>query len=124
MKIFIDTANLGEIRKAKALGLLDGVTTNPTLLAKEGEEMEPLIRKISEEVNGPVNVEVIGTTCDEMVREARVMAKWGNKIVIKIPITLEGLKTVKVLTSEKIMTNVTLIFSASQAILAAKAGAT
>ena len=124
MKIFIDTANLNEIRKAKALGLLDGVTTNPTLLAKEGEEMESLIRKISEEVKGPVNVEVIGTTCDEMVKEARLMARWGDKIVIKIPITHEGLKTVKILSEERIFTNVTLVFSASQAILAAKAGAT
>jgi transaldolase len=124
MKIFIDTANLNEIRKAKALGLVDGVTTNPTLLAKEGEETESLIRKISKEVKGPVNVEVTGTTYEEMVREARVMATWGNEIVIKIPINQEGLKVVKALSSEKILTNVTLIFSASQAILAAKAGAT
>jgi transaldolase len=124
MKIFIDTANLNEIRKAKALGLVDGVTTNPTLLAKEGEETESLIRKISEEVRGPVNVEVTGTTSEEMVKEAKVMAAWGNEIVIKIPITPEGLKTVKILFSEGIHTNVTLLFSASQAILAAKAGAT
>ena len=124
MKIFIDTANLNEIRKAKALGLVDGVTTNPTLLAKEGEETESLIRKISEEVKGPVNVEVTGTTSEEMVKEAKVMAAWGNEIVIKIPITPEGLKTVKMLSSERIHTNVTLLFSASQAILAAKAGAT
>lgn len=124
MKIFVDTANLSEIKKAKALGLVDGVTTNPTLLAKEGEKTETLIRKIWEEVRGPVNVEVIGTTCDEMVKEAREMAAWGDEIVIKIPITLEGLKAVKVLSGEKIRTNVTLVFSPSQAILAAKAGAT
>jgi transaldolase len=124
LKIFIDTANLNEIRKAKALGLVDGVTTNPTLLAKEGEKTEILIRKISEEVEGPVNVEVTGATCDEMVREAREMATWGEEIVIKIPINQEGLKAVKILTSEGIHTNVTLLFSASQAILAAKAGAT
>jgi len=124
MKIFIDTANLKEIIRVKALGLVDGVTTNPTLLAKEGEETEVLIRKISREVKGPVNVEVTGTTCEEMVREARVMATWGDEIVIKIPINHEGLKAVKVLSSERILTNVTLIFSASQAILAAKAGAT
>ena len=124
MKIFVDTANLSEIKKAKALGLVDGVTTNPTLLAKEGEKTETLIRKIWEEVRGPVNVEVIGTTCDEMVKEARQMATWGDEIVIKIPITLEGLKAVKVLSGEKIRTNVTLVFSPSQAILAAKAGAT
>ncbi len=124
MKIFIDTANLNEIRKAKTLGLVDGVTTNPTLLAKEGEKTEILIRKISEEVKGPVNVEVTGTTYEEMVKEAREMATWGEEIVIKIPINREGLKAVKILTSERIHTNVTLLFSASQAILAAKAGAT
>ena len=124
MKIFIDTANLNEIRKAKALGLVDGVTTNPTLLAKEGEEIEALIRKISEEVRGPVNVEVTGITSDDIIKEAQWMTTWGDEIVIKIPITQEGLKAVKVLSSEGIRTNVTLLFSASQAILAAKAGAT
>ena len=124
MKIFIDTANLDEIRKKKALGLVDGVTTNPTLLLKEGEETETLIRKISKEVKGPVNVEVTGLTAEEMVREAKVMATWGDEIVIKIPINQEGLKAVKILSTEGIMTNVTLLFSASQAILAAKAGAT
>ena len=124
MKIFIDTANLSEIRKAKGLGLVDGVTTNPTLLAKEGKETEALIRKISEEVRGPVNVEVTGTTSEEMVSEAKVMATWGDEVVIKIPVTTEGLKTVKILSEEKIQTNVTLLFSPSQAILAAKAGAT
>jgi transaldolase len=124
VKIFIDTANINEIKKAKTLGLVDGVTTNPTLLAKEGEETETLIRKIWEEVKGPVNVEVTGTTCDEMVKEGKVMATWGDEIVIKIPITSEGLKAVKILSSEGIHTNVTLLFSPSQAILAAKAGAT
>ena len=124
MKIFIDTANLNEIRKAKALGLVDGVTTNPTLLAKEGEEMEALIRKISEEVKGPINVEVMGITSEEIVKEAKWMATWGDEIVIKIPITQGGLKAVKILSSEGIRTNVTLLFSANQAILAAKAGAT
>ena len=124
MKIFLDTANLNEIKKAKALGLVDGVTTNPTLLAKEGEKAEPLIRKISEEVKGPVNVEVTGNTHDEMIKEAKVMATWGEEIVIKIPVNLEGLKVVKTLSSEGIRTNVTLVFSASQALLAAKAGAT
>ena len=123
MKIFIDTANLNEIKKAKALGLVDGVTTNPTLLAKEGEKTEALIRKISAEVKGPVNVEVTGTTSEEMIQEAKEMATWGDEIVIKIPINHEGLKTVKILSSEGIQTNVTLVFSASQAILAAKAGA-
>jgi len=124
VKIFIDTANLSEIRKAKALGLVDGVTTNPTLLAKEGETAETLIRKISKEVKGPVNVEVTGITCEEIVKEAKVLATWGDEIVIKIPINQEGLKAVRILVTEGIQTNVTLLFSASQAILAAKAGAT
>jgi transaldolase len=124
VKIFIDTANLNEIKKAKALGLVDGVTTNPTLLSKEGENAETLIRKISIEVKGPVNVEATGTTHEEIVREAKVMATWGNEMVIKIPINAEGLKAVRSLSAEGIQTNVTLLFSASQAILAAKAGAT
>ena len=124
MKIFIDTANLNEIRKAKALGLVDGVTTNPTLLMKEGEESETLIRKIAKEVRGPVNVEVTGITYEEIVKEAKVLATWGDEIVIKIPINPEGLKAVKSLSADGIRTNVTLLFSASQAILAAKAGAT
>lgn len=124
MKIFIDTANLEEIRKAKALGLVDGVTTNPTLLAKEGEAAEALIRKISKEVKGPVNVEATALTCEEIVKEARVLATWGEEIVIKIPINPEGLKAVRILCAERIQTNVTLLFSAGQAILAAKAGAT
>jgi len=124
VKIFLDTANLNEIKKAKALGLVDGITTNPTLLAREGEKAETLIRKIAEEVKGPVNVEVTGTTHDEMVQEAKVMATWGGEIVIKIPINIEGLKVTKTLSSEGIRTNVTLVFSASQALLAAKAGAT
>ncbi len=124
MKIFIDTANLMEIKKAKALGLVDGVTTNPTLLAKEKENPETLIRKISEEVKGPINVEVTGTTYEEILREAKVLATWGEEIVIKIPVTQEGLRAVRSLSQEGIKTNVTLIFSPSQAILAAKAGAT
>lgn len=124
MKIFIDTANLNEIKKAMDLGLVDGVTTNPTLLAKEGEDPEILIREISKTIKGPVNVEVTGTTSEEMVKEARVMATWGEEIVIKIPINSEGLRTVRILSTEGIRTNVTLLFSAGQAILAAKAGAT
>ena len=124
MKIFLDTANLNEIKKAKTLGLVDGVTTNPTLLAKEGERAETLIRKISDEVKGPVNVEVTGATDEEMVKEAEAMANWGEEIVIKIPVNIEGLKAVKTLSSKGIRTNVTLVFSAGQAILAAKAGAT
>ena len=124
MKIFIDTANLMEIKKAKALGLVDGVTTNPTLLAKEKENPETLIRKISEEVKGPINVEVTGTTYEEILREAKILATWGEEIVIKIPVTEEGLRAVRSLSQEGIKTNVTLIFSPGQAILAAKSGAT
>ncbi len=124
MKIFLDTANLDEIRNAKALGMIDGVTTNPTLLAKENEDVETLIRKISNQVEGPVNVEVTGTTREEIVKEARILATWGKEIVIKIPMNNEGLKAVRELRSEGISTNLTLIFSPSQAILAAKAGAT
>lgn len=124
MKIFIDTANIKEIREAKELGLVDGVTTNPTLITKEGESMERLIKKIAEEVKGPINVEVTGLTKDEIIKEARVFSTWGEDIVVKIPITEEGLKAVKILSYEGIKTNVTLIFSPSQAILASKAGAT
>lgn len=124
MKIFIDTANLDDIRKAKALGLIDGVTTNPTLLAKEDDDPETLIKKISSEVDGPVNVEITGESCEEIVSEARILATWGREIVIKIPINSEGLKAVRKLRSEGISTNLTLIFSPAQAILAAKAGAT
>lgn len=124
MKIFIDTANLSEIKKAKALGLVDGVTTNPTLLAKEREDPETLIRKISNEVKGPINVEVTGITYEEILTEAKVLVTWGDEIVIKIPVTQDGLRAVKTLSEQGIKTNVTLIFSPSQAILAAKAGAT
>lgn len=124
MKIFIDTANLNEIKKAKALGLVDGVTTNPTLLAKEREDPETLIRKISNEVKGPINVEVTGITYEEILKEAKVLVTWGDEIVIKIPVNQDGLRAVKTLSEEGIKTNVTLIFSPSQAILAAKAGAT
>lgn len=124
MKIFIDTANLNEIKKAKALGLVDGVTTNPTLLAKEREDPETLIRKISSEVKGPINVEVTALTYEEILKEAKVLVRWGEEIVIKIPVNQDGLRAVKTLSEEGIKTNVTLIFSPSQAILAAKAGAT
>lgn len=124
MKIFIDTANLNEIKKAKDLGLVDGVTTNPTLLAKEREDPETLIRKISSEVKGPINVEVTALTYEEILKEAKVLVRWGEEIVIKIPVNQDGLRAVKTLSEEGIKTNVTLIFSPSQAILAAKAGAT
>lgn len=124
MKFFIDTANIDEIKKAWELGLIDGVTTNPSLIAKEGKEPVQLLKSICSIVKGPVNGEVVGITADEMLREARALAKIHKNIVVKIPMIEEGLKAVKKLSSMGIKTNVTLIFSANQALLAAKAGAT
>ncbi len=124
MKFFIDTANVDEIRRAWDLGVIDGVTTNPSLISKEGKEPLAIFREICGIVNGPVNAEVVGTTADEMVAEAKSLAKIHRNIVVKIPMIEEGLKAVKKLSSLKIRTNVTLVFSASQALLAAKAGAT
>lgn len=124
MKFFIDTANIEEIRKAWELGVVDGVTTNPSLLAKEGKDPVETFRQICSIVNGPVSAEVVGLTAVEMVREATVLAKIHKNIVIKIPMIEEGLKAVKKLTAAGIKTNVTLIFSSTQALLAAKAGAT
>lgn len=123
MKIFIDTANIEEIREISAWGILEGVTTNPSLLAKEGLKVEAVIRDICSLVDGPVSAEVISMNCDEMVMEARELSKMHNNVVIKIPMCEEGLKAVAILRSEGIRTNVTLIFSAQQALLAAKAGA-
>ena len=123
MKFFIDTANIDEIKKANDLGLLDGVTTNPSLVAKEGREFKELIKEICKIVDGPVSAEVLSLETDGMVTEARELAKIAGNIVIKIPLTKEGLKAVKILTSEGIKTNVTLCFSAVQALMAAKAGA-
>ncbi len=123
MKFFIDTANIEEIKKAWELGLIDGVTTNPSLIAKEGKEPVQLLKSICSIVNGPVNGEVVGITADEMLREARALAGIHKNIVVKIPMIEEGLKAVKKLSSLGIKTNVTLIFSANQALLAAKAGA-
>ncbi|MBN2123348.1 MAG: fructose-6-phosphate aldolase [Deltaproteobacteria bacterium] len=123
MKFFIDTANVEEIRKANALGLLDGVTTNPSLVAREGKEFEPLIREICGIVDGPVNAEVVSTDAEGMIREARELAKLAENIVVKIPLIAEGLKAVKALSEEGIKTNVTLCFSPLQALMAAKAGA-
>lgn len=123
MKIFIDTANIEQIKKANALGVIDGVTTNPTLVAKEGKDFNSLIREICSIVDGPVSAEVIGLKSEEMVREARVLAKIHKNIVIKIPLIPEGLKAAKILSKEAIKTNVTLCFSPAQALLAAKAGA-
>jgi transaldolase len=124
MKFFIDTANLEEIRKANELGLLDGVTTNPSLVSKEGREFKPLIKEICDIVDGPVSAEVVSTDSDGMVKEARELSKLADNIVVKIPLVKEGLKAVKILSVEGINVNVTLCFSAVQALMAAKAGAT
>ena len=123
MKFFIDTANIGEIKKANELGLLDGVTTNPSLVSKEGREFRDLIKEICGIVKGPVSAEVISTDSSGMIKEARELAKLAENIVVKIPLIKEGLKAVKVLSSEGIKTNVTLCFSPIQALMAAKAGA-
>lgn len=123
MKIFIDTANIEEIKRANEWGLLDGVTTNPTLIAKEKRDFKELLREICSLVSGPVSAEVISTDFEGMVREARELKKLADNIVIKIPLVEEGLRAVKVLEAEGIQTNVTLCFSPLQALLAAKAGA-
>lgn len=123
MKFFIDTANVEEIKKANALGLLDGVTTNPTLVSKEGREFKGLIQEICSIVEGPVNAEVVSTEAEGMIAEAKDLAKLAHNIVVKIPLIKEGLKTVKALSGEGIKTNVTLCFSPVQALMAAKAGA-
>jgi transaldolase len=123
MKFFIDTANVEEIKKANEMGLLDGVTTNPSLAAREGREFRGLITEICSIVNGPVNAEVVSTDAKGMIKEARELAKLADCVVVKVPLIKEGLKAVKVLSSEGIKTNVTLCFSPVQALMAAKAGA-
>ncbi len=124
MKIFIDTANIEEIKTANEWGVIDGVTTNPTLVAKEGKDFKSIVNQIMSIVDGPISVEVISTDSKGMVKEALEMSKWSKNIVIKIPMIPEGLKAVKILNEKGIKTNVTLVFSVNQAILAAKAGAT
>ncbi len=124
MKFFIDTANINEIKEAASLGILDGVTTNPSLVSKEGKDFNELLKEILSIVNGPVSAEVISTDYDGIVNEARQLAELHNNIVVKVPLIKEGLKAVKTLSGENIKTNVTLCFSPSQALLAAKAGAT
>ncbi|HOK49427.1 MAG TPA: fructose-6-phosphate aldolase [Sedimentibacter sp.] len=124
MKLFIDTANVEEIKKANDMGVICGVTTNPSLIAKEGRNFEDVVKEITSIVDGPISAEVISLDSEGMIKEAMELSKIHKNIVIKIPMTLEGLKAVKVLSKEKIKTNVTLIFSAGQALLAAKAGAT
>jgi len=124
MKFFIDTANVDEIRRANELGVIDGVTTNPSLIAKEGRQPVPLLKEICSIVNGPVSAEAVSIKADDMIKEAKILAKIHKNIVVKIPMTPDGLKAVKKLSANGIKTNVTLIFSPSQALLAAKAGAT
>lgn len=124
MKIFIDTADIEEIREAADLGVLDGVTTNPSLVAKTGQPFRKVLEQICELVKGPVSAEVVSTTAKQMVEEGRELSKIADNIVVKIPLITEGLKATKVLSDEGIDTNVTLCFSAPQAWLAAKAGAT
>ena len=124
MKIFIDTANLDQIKEINSWGILDGVTTNPTLVAKEGCDFETRVRDICQVVDGPISAEAVSMEAEGMIKEARQLSKIHKNIIVKIPMTSEGLKAVKVLSKEGIKTNVTLVFSPNQALLAAKAGAT
>jgi len=124
MEFFIDTADVAQIKKYYSIGVVDGVTTNPSLIAKSGRKFEEVIKEITQVVKGPISVEAVSTTADELVAEAKKLAAFGEHIVVKIPMTAEGLKAVKVLSKLGIKTNVTLVFSANQALLAAKAGAT
>lgn len=124
MKLFLDTANVEEIREVASTGIICGVTTNPSLIAKEGRDFKETVLEITSIVDGPISAEVISLEAEGMVKEAEEIAKWHPNIVIKIPMTWEGLKAVKELTQKGIKTNVTLIFNANQALLAARAGAT
>lgn len=124
MKFFLDTANVGEIKEALSMGMVDGVTTNPSLIAKEGRDFEEVIKEICEIVDGPVNAEVISVDTEGMLKEARHLASIRNNIVIKVPMTVDGLKVTRRLAEESVKTNVTLVFSPLQALMAAKAGAT
>jgi transaldolase len=124
MKFFIDTADINEIKAAMEMGMVDGVTTNPTLISKTGRPFMEVAKEIVETVPGPVSLEVVSLDTQGMVDEARQLAKLGDNVVIKIPMTVEGIKAVKILSEEGIKTNVTLVFSPLQALLAAKAGAT
>ncbi len=123
MKFFIDTANIEEIQTAESWGLIDGVTTNPSLVAREGREFTDLISEICTIVDGPVSAEAVSTDATGIVKEGRELAAIHNNIVVKVPMTLEGLRAVRVLSYEDIKTNVTLVFTAAQALMAAKAGA-
>lgn len=124
MQLFIDSANIEEIRAVADLGIVSGVTTNPSLIAKEQRNFQDVVREIAAIINGPISAEVIATEAGEMIQEARELATIHPNIVIKIPMTTEGLKATKRLNQEKIKTNVTLVFSANQALMAARAGAT
>ncbi len=124
MKIFIDSADIKEIREANEMGVIDGVTTNPSLIAKSGRKFEDVIKEICSVVDGPISAETITLTAPEIFKEAQTLVKIHPNIVVKIPLTTEGLKAVRLCTAEGIKTNVTLCFSANQALLAAKAGAT
>jgi transaldolase len=124
MKIFIDTANITEIKKASEWGLVDGVTTNPSLVSKEGRDFKDLMKEICSIVDGPVNAETVSLDAEGMVKEAKELSKIHKNIVVKMPMTLEGLKAVRTVSKEGIKTNVTLVFSPTQALMAAKAGAT
>ncbi|WP_156854976.1 fructose-6-phosphate aldolase [Oceanobacillus sp. AG] len=124
MDFYLDTANIEEIKRINRLGLVDGVTTNPSIIAKENRDFKETIKEICELVDGPVSAEVIGLTVEEMVGEARDIATWASNVVVKIPMTEAGLEAVNILSKEGIKTNVTLIFSVSQGLMAAKAGAT
>ncbi|MFO0973934.1 MAG: fructose-6-phosphate aldolase [Phycisphaerae bacterium] len=124
MKFFLDTANLEQIRAARDLGILDGITTNPSLVAKEGREFRGLIAEICSLVPGPVSAEVVSTTADEMMKEARDLAKIAPNVVVKLPTIAEGVKALKRCVDEGIRTNLTLVFQASQALIVAKVGAT
>ena len=123
MRFFLDTANVDEIKEVAQFGLLDGVTTNPSLIAKEKQNIHSVIREICEIVEGPVSAEVIGTTAPEMIAEGRVLGALASNVVVKVPMTIEGLKAVHALSQDDIPTNVTLVFSANQALMAARAGA-
>lgn len=123
MKFFIDTANINEIREANDMGMVDGVTTNPSLIAKEGRNFEEIIKEICEIVDGPINAEVVSTDTEGMLAEGRKLSKIHKNIVVKIPMLVDGLKATRKLSEEGIKTNVTLVFSPLQALMAAKAGA-
>lgn len=123
MKFFLDTANVREIKEAHSMGMVDGVTTNPSLIAKEGRDFEEVIKEICEIVDGPVNAEVVSVDTEGMLKEARHLVRIGDNIVIKVPMTVDGLKATRRLAEENIKTNVTLVFSPLQALMAAKAGA-